>query len=119
MVLGIPALQANSIAMNVNSPTVQSTISGTVVDSNGAPLPGANVVVKGTSNGTQTDFDGNYTITADSNATLVFSYIGFTKQEIAINGQTTINVTMSEDANQLSEVVVLGYASQTRGDLTG
>ncbi len=98
---------------------LQSTISGTVTDSDGTPLPGANVLVKGTTNGTQTDFDGNYTIEADSNATLVFSYLGFATQEVAVNGQTTVNVTMSEDANQLSEVVVLGYSTQTRGDVTG
>ena len=98
---------------------LQTTVSGTVTDANGAPLPGANVVVKGTSTGTQTDFDGNYTIEADPNGVLVFSYIGFGQQEVPINGQTTINVQMAEDANQLSEVVVLGYASQTRGDVTG
>ena len=95
------------------------TISGTVTDQNGMPLPGANVLVKGTTNGTQTDFDGNYTINADSNATLVFSYIGFARQEVAVNGQTTVNVTMTEDASQLSEVVVTGYTAQTRGDITG
>ncbi len=104
--------------LNVDA-IVQSTVTGTVTDGDGNPLPGANVLVKGTTNGTQTDFDGNYTIDAASDATLVFSYIGFASQEIAINGQSTINVSMSEDANQLSEVVVLGYSSQTRGDLTG
>lgn len=95
------------------------TITGTVTDQDGAPLPGANVLVKGTTNGTQTDFDGNYTINADSNATLVFSYIGFARQEVAVNGRTTINVSMAEDASQLSEVVVTGYTAQTRGDITG
>ncbi len=104
--------------LNVDA-IVQSTVTGTVTDGDGNPLPGANVLVKGTTNGTQTDFDGNYTIDALSDATLVFSYIGFASQEIAVNGQSTINVTMSEDANQLSEVVVLGYSTQTRGDLTG
>ena len=98
---------------------LQITITGTVSDNIGAPLPGANIVVKGTTDGTQTDFDGNYTISAATDATLVFSYIGFATQEIAVNGQTTINVNMVEDSSQLSEVVVLGYASQTRGDLTG
>ena len=93
-------------------------VSGTVSDANG-PLPGASVVVKGTTNGTQTDFDGNYSISADSNATLTFSYIGYATQEIAINGQTTINITLAEDASQLDEVIVLGYSTQTRGDLTG
>ncbi len=97
----------------------QITISGTVTDDTGAPLPGANVLERGTSNGTQTDFDGNFTITAASDAVLVFSYIGFATQEINVDGQSTINVQMAEDFSQLSEVVVLGYASQTRGDLTG
>lgn len=114
--LGTFSLQANVV---VSAVEMQTTISGTVTDADGAPLPGANVVVKGTTNGTQTDFDGNYTINADSNATLVFSYVGFGTQEVSVNGQSTINVTMAEDANQLSEVVVLGYASQTRGDVTG
>ena len=104
---------------DITSTPIQSTITGTVTDDTGAPLPGANVLVKGTTNGTQTDFDGNYTITADDDATLVFSYLGFASQEVAVNGQSTINVGMAEDANQLSEVVVLGYATQTRGDVTG
>ncbi len=98
---------------------LQVTITGTVRDNQGSPLPGANVIEKGTSNGTQTDFDGNYTINAASNAVLVFSYIGFAAQEISVNGQTSINVSLAEDASLLEEVVVLGYASQTRGDLTG
>jgi len=98
---------------------VQSTVTGTVTDADGVPLPGANVLVKGTTNGTQTDFDGNYTINADSDATLVFSYIGFATQEIAVNGNASINATMAEDAAALDEVIVLGYATQTRGDLTG
>ncbi len=109
--------------VDANSKTLlspfQTTVSGTVTDADGAPLPGANVVVQGTTNGTQTDFDGNYTIEADANASLVFSYIGFGTQTVPINGQSTINVTLTEDANQLSEVVVLGYGSQTRGDVTG
>jgi len=102
-----------------SSEIVQSTITGNVTDDTGAPLPGANVLVKGTTNGTQTDFDGNYTITANDSDVLVFSYIGFKSQEIAINGQTAINVSMAEDASQLSEVVVTGYSTQTRGDITG
>ncbi|WP_188369189.1 SusC/RagA family TonB-linked outer membrane protein [Muriicola marianensis] len=99
--------------------SVQQTITGTVTDDLGAPLPGANVLVKGTTNGTQTDFDGNYTITADANAVLVFSYIGFARQEVPVNGRSRIDVQMAEDASQLSEVVVTGYAAQTRGDITG
>ncbi|MFP2996075.1 TonB-dependent receptor [Spongiivirga sp. MCCC 1A20706] len=97
----------------------QQSISGTVYDSDGAPLPGASVVVKGTTTGTQTDFDGKYTISAASDATLVFSYVGFATQEIPVNGQSTIDVTLAEAENQLSEVVVTGYSTQTRGDITG
>lgn len=95
------------------------TVSGTVSDSNG-PLPGASVVVKGTTNGTQTDFDGNYTLNdVDSGATIVFSYIGYSTQEIAVGGQTTINVTLQEDAQALDEVVIIGYGQTTIKDATG
>ncbi len=95
------------------------TVSGTVTDSSG-PLPGASVVVKGTTNGTQTDFDGNFTIdNVDSSATLVFSYIGYSTQEIAVNGQGTINVILAEDASQLDEVVVVGYGTQKKSTITG
>ena len=98
---------------------VQQTISGTVSDAQGQPLPGANVVVKGTTTGTQSDFDGNYSITASEGDVLVFSYIGFATQEVPVGSSTTVNVTLQEDASQLSEVVVTGYAQQTRGEITG
>ncbi len=92
-------------------------VTGTVSDVNG-PLPGASVLVKGTTTGTQTDFDGNFTLNADSDATLVFSYIGFLTQEIAVNGQSTINVVLQEDAQALEEVVVVGYGSQAKKEIT-
>ncbi|MGB5435036.1 MAG: TonB-dependent receptor [Maribacter sp.] len=98
--------------------SVQSIITGTVSDETG-PLPGASVVIKGTSQGTQTDFDGNFTIEADSDAVLVISYIGYRTAEITVADQTTINVTLEQDTSQLDEVVVTGYSTQTRGDLTG
>ncbi|WP_405382951.1 SusC/RagA family TonB-linked outer membrane protein [Maribacter sp. LLG6340-A2] len=82
-------------------------VSGTITDQSGTPLPGVNVVEKGTSNGTSADFDGNYSINVtDGSATLVFSSIGFTKKEVAVSGQTVINVTLEEDAEQLGEVIV-------------
>ncbi len=97
----------------------QNTVSGTVSDLNG-PVPGVNIIVKGTSNGAQSDFDGNYTIEdVDSNATLVFSYIGYTTQEVAVNGQSSISVTMQEDIEALGEVVVIGYGTTTVRDATG
>jgi len=95
------------------------TVSGTVTDVNG-PLPGASVLVKGTTNGTQTDFDGNYTLSGiDGSSVLVFSYIGYTTQEITVNGQATINVTLQEDAQALDEVVIIGYGTTTVKDATG
>ena len=95
------------------------TVTGTVSDQMG-PLPGASVLIKGTTSGTQTDFDGNYTLdNVDDNATLVFSYIGFRTVEIPVNGQSTIDVTLEEDASKLDEVVVTGYGTQTKKDLTG
>ncbi|WP_394974748.1 SusC/RagA family TonB-linked outer membrane protein [uncultured Croceitalea sp.] len=95
------------------------TVSGTVSDATG-PLPGASVVVKGTTNGTQTDFDGNYTLNdVASDAILVFSYIGFSSQEIPVNGQATINVTLTENASELDEVVVVGYGTQSRRNSVG
>ncbi len=94
-------------------------VSGTVSDVNG-PLPGASVVLKGTTTGTQTDFDGNYILSnVDSDGTLVFSYIGYSSQEVAVNGQSTINVILQEDAQALDEVVIIGYGTTTVKDATG
>ncbi len=95
------------------------TVTGTVTDANG-PLPGASVVVKGTENGTQSDFDGKFSLdNVASDAILVVSYVGYVTQEVNVAGKSTVNVVLVEDANQLNEVVVVGYTTQTRGDLTG
>ncbi len=96
----------------------QVTVSGKVIDSFGTPLPGANVIVQGTTRGTQTDFDGNYTIEAPGDATLVFSYLGFVTQNIRIDGRSTINITMAEDSQALEEVVVTGYTTETKRETT-
>ena len=98
----------------------QLQVSGTITDENAGPLPGASILEKGTANGTTTDFDGNFSIqVADSNAFLVVSYIGFTTQEIAVNGQTSITVILKEDAAALDEVVITGYTAERKSDLTG
>jgi len=98
----------------------QYSISGKVVDESGAPIPGANVVEKNTTNGVVTDFDGNFTIdVVNDNAVLVFSFIGFTTQEIAVAGQNELNVSLVEDLGKLDEVVVVGYGTQRKKDLTG
>ena len=96
----------------------QVTVSGKVSDNVG-PLPGVNIVEKGTTNGVTTDFDGNYTISVGADATLVFSYIGYTTQEIPLDGNTTLNVTLLEDAQALDEVVIVGFGSQAKVDVTG
>lgn len=99
--------------------TPQVSITGTVNDHNGQPLPGANVVEKGTTNGTQTDFDGNYSITVSGdNATLVFSYLGFTTKEVVVDNQTQIDVQLLQDSAKLDEVVVIGYGTQSRRKVT-
>src|SRR5690606_1991024 len=91
----------------------QLRVTGTVTDSNG-PLAGVTIIVDGTSNGTSTDFDGNYSISnVASNATFVISSVGYTTQRIPVNGQTTINILMADDLQALEEVVVVGYGSQT------
>ncbi len=107
------------VVFGIQTACAQNTITGKVSDNSG-PLPGVNVVVQGTTNGTVTDFDGNYSIrVSDNAATLIFSYIGYTTQRISINGRSTIDVTMAEDAQALSEVVVVGYGTQRKADLTG
>lgn len=97
----------------------QQSISGKVTDENGAPLPGATVLVKGTNNGTTTDFDGNFVIEAGINAVLQVSYLGYSQKEISLNGQSNITVQLDPDATQLDDVVVVGYGTQRRSDVTG
>lgn len=98
--------------------TQAQEVSGTVSDASG-PLPGASVLEKGTTNGTQTDFDGNYTLSVGDNAVLVVSYIGYKTQEIAVDGRSTIDFTLEEDAQALEEVVIIGYGTTTVKDATG
>ncbi|AJR02473.1 SusC/RagA family TonB-linked outer membrane protein [Siansivirga zeaxanthinifaciens] len=97
----------------------EKTISGTVSDPSGLPLPGATVLVKGTTSGTSTDFDGRYSIKAKQGATLVFSFVGYSTKEIAVGTSNSINVTMAEDAAALEEVVVVAYGTQTRESIVG
>lgn len=95
------------------------TVSGTVTNESGEPLPGATVMIKGTTKGTVTNTDGNYTIDANSDATLVFSFIGYQTQEVEINGRNTININFTQSSIGLDEVVAIGYGQRTRANLTG
>ncbi|NLP57523.1 TonB-dependent receptor [Lutibacter sp. B1] len=97
----------------------QITVSGSVSDADG-PIPGVNVVLKGTNNGTTTNFDGNYTISnVPSSGVLVFSFMGYNTAEVAVNNQTTINVQLDLSTTTLEEVVVVGYGTMERGNVTG
>ena len=98
----------------------QSTTSGTVSElENGFPLPGVNVTIKGSSSGTTTNFDGKYQLTVSNGDVLVFSYVGYTSQEVIFAGQAVLDVQLSEDASALDEIVLIGYGSVKKEDLTG
>lgn len=118
--LCLPAMTSgHSGEKGLNDPAEwQSVVTGVVSDENGSPLPGASVVIKGSSVGTVTDFDGKYSINAASDATLVFSFVGYKTIETAINGRTSIDISLGVDAGLLDEVVVVGYGSQKRGEVT-
>tara|TARA_R110001606_G_scaffold399277_1_gene583347 strand:+ start:2272 stop:5772 length:3501 start_codon:yes stop_codon:yes gene_type:complete len=98
----------------------QQPITGTVSDKEGTPLLGASVQVKGTNRGSETDFDGKYKIVIPEGGTiLVFKYLGFATQEVVINGQSIIDVTLLEDNNSLEEIVIVGYGTQRKKDVAG
>ena len=97
----------------------EKTVTGTVTDSTNEPLIGASVVIQGTSNGTITDIDGKYSITASPDNVLEFSYVGMVKQDVKVGSQHVINVQLKEDSQMLAETVVIGYGSAKKRDLTG
>ena len=103
--------------LSVRAFAQQITVNGVVQDTQGEPIIGANILVKGTSNGTITDLDGNFQLTADADAILVFSFIGYQTQELP--AQPVMNVTLRDDSKQLDEVVVIGYGSVKKNDLSG
>ncbi|MDA8685499.1 SusC/RagA family TonB-linked outer membrane protein [Robiginitalea sp.] len=117
---GMQGLHANSEATTkiATETPVQNVVSGTVVDSYGVPLPGANVLVQGTTRGTQTDFDGNFSIEADSDAVLSVSYLGYVTQRVSVNGRSSVNITLEEDSQALDEVIVTGYTVETKRETT-
>ncbi|NNE77087.1 MAG: SusC/RagA family TonB-linked outer membrane protein, partial [Pricia sp.] len=96
----------------------QQTVTGTVSDEEG-PIPGANIVIQGTNTGVTTDFDGNFSIEASPEDVLVISYIGYATQNITVGNQTNIDVTLQTDQQQLDEVIVIGYGTTRKKDVTG
>tara|TARA_A100001015_G_scaffold205580_1_gene229849 strand:+ start:22 stop:1233 length:1212 start_codon:yes stop_codon:yes gene_type:complete len=98
--------------------TAQQSVGGTVVDPAGVPLPGVNVVIKGTDTGTSSDFDGNFTIEASDTDVLIFSFVGFKDQEVSVGDTTSFNISLEEEASFLDEIIVTGYGTQTRREVT-
>lgn len=95
------------------------TITGNVIDQNQIPIIGGNIIEKGTNNGTVTDIDGNFTLTVPQGATLQVSYIGYITNEVQVGNQTTLQIVLREDMQALDEVVVVGYGTQQKVNLTG
>lgn len=108
-----------SLVLTFSLQAQEKTVSGTIIDVAGMPLPGATIAIKGTSTGVSSDFDGNYSIDVKENDVLTISFIGFVNQEISVTGKSTINITLLEDANLLDEVVVVGFGTQKRENVTG
>lgn len=118
--LGVPSsIEARSSVHGLESVQQKSNIKGVVKDSRGETIIGASIRVKGSQTGAVTDLDGNFTIDADPNSTLIVSYIGFVTQEIPLKGRTSLDITLSENVQSLDELVVVGYGTMRKKDLTG
>ena len=114
------AQAANPEVTDSETSVMQIRVTGTVIDNEGVPIPGVNVLVKETQQGTITDIDGKYSINVRGEFTVLsFSFVGFTTQDIAVGNRTVIDVTMAEDAQLLDEVIVVGYGTMRKADLTG
>jgi TonB-linked SusC/RagA family outer membrane protein len=108
-----------SAPLPLEEKAVDKTITGKIVDDTNSPLPGVSIVLKGTQRGTVTDGNGQYRIEVPDKATLIFSYVGYLAQEIVIGNQTALNITMRADSKVLEEIVVIGYGTLKKTDLTG
>lgn len=115
--LGKKALLVIGLFLCTSIGMAQVSVSGNVTDSANVPLPGANVIIKGTAIGAQTDFDGNFSIEASTGDVLVISYIGFATKEITLGNETTISIILQEDTSTLDEVVVVGYGTKSKTKL--
>ena len=118
------SVKDRSIVLSVKdaSPVItqnDNKITGTIVDASGIPVIGANVMVKGTKNGTITDMNGNFTLDVPKDAVLEVSYIGYSTQTVKVGGQKSLSITLREDTQALDEVVVVGYGTQKKVNLTG
>ena len=115
----VPSVSENIVAAQPLSPPAAIEVHGKVVNEEGTPLIGVSVTVGGANTGTSTGPDGNYTINAPESGTLVFSYVGYKSQIVNISARTTIDITMVREVSSLSDIVVIGYGTQKKRDLTG
>ncbi len=113
----VSTVESNDIKPIMESKPIQSSVSGVIVDEDGVVLAGASIVEKGTVNGTQSDFDGNFTLEVGNDAVLLISFIGFISKEVPVAGQQNINVTLTENTDALDEVVVVGYGTKRKKDI--
>ena len=121
-----PNMRIKSDIKIIEKPSIVSTpqqntrqITGTVIDATGMPIIGANVMVKGTTNGTITDIDGKFTLEVAKDAILQVSYIGYMNQEISVGNKSVLSISLQEDTQKLDEVVVIGYGTMKKSDITG
>ena len=121
-----PNMRIKSDIKIIEKPSIVSTpqqntrqITGTVIDATGMPIVGANVMVKGTTNGTITDIDGKFTLEVAKDAILQVSYIGYMNQEIPVGNKSVLSISLQEDTQKLDEVVVIGYGTMKKSDITG
>uniref|UniRef100_UPI0040472052 SusC/RagA family TonB-linked outer membrane protein n=1 Tax=Algoriphagus sp. TaxID=1872435 RepID=UPI0040472052 len=121
LLFGLPEMSQGAMALGAVTTEVDAfeQVTGTVVDETGAPLPGASILVKGTTKGMITDLDGKFSIDVESTAILVVSYIGYSSKEVAVNGLSTLSIQLEPESAQLNEIVVVGYGIQKRSDVTG
>ena len=121
LVFALPEMsQGASVLKTVTSEIEKfEKVTGTVIDETGAALPGASILVKGTTTGTVTDLDGKFSIDVASDAVLVISYLGYDSKEVSVNGLTTLSIQLTPDSSELNEIVVVGYGIQKRADITG
>ena len=121
LVFALPEMSQGATVLKTVTSEIEKfeKVTGTVIDETGAALPGASILVKGTTTGTVTDLDGKFTLDVAADAILVISYLGYDSKEVSVNGLTTLSIQLTPDSSELNEIVVVGYGIQKRADITG